>query len=109
MISTSPTLQDDEQRDSYKSIEKSRDSDPNILSLSRSSGGPQTTANVPQTGSHQTVPEDPVPLVTIDGPSASRGRLECTRIDTDGGCRMWLLNPKGFTLRLAAVSPKLRF
>ncbi|XP_042222170.1 uncharacterized protein LOC121866492 isoform X2 [Homarus americanus] len=36
-------------------------------------------------------------------------RLECTLWDGNGGCRMWLHNPKGFTTRYAAQTTSLVF
>lgn len=45
----------------------------------------------------------------IDTSSDVTGRLECVRFEKDGSCRLWLLNPKGHTVRLTARSTNLRF
>lgn len=36
-------------------------------------------------------------------------RLQCTVPDSDGGCRLWLSNPKSVPLKLEAVRPPFRF
>ncbi|KAK8374357.1 hypothetical protein O3P69_012335 [Scylla paramamosain] len=41
--------------------------------------------------------------------SLSSPRMECSRRDSNGGCRMWLLNPRGFTHGLHFTPSNLTF
>ncbi|XP_037798526.1 uncharacterized protein LOC119593646 [Penaeus monodon] len=51
-----------------------------------------------------------VTIRTLNSPFPSEtATLSCLRRDTEGGCRFWLPNPKGFTTRLQIVKTTLNF
>lgn len=69
----------------------------------------QPLETIPEVEGRHDPQQEPSGRTLKEEEAASGSRLECSYRDVDGGCRMWHMNPKGFTVRYVVQSLNLRF